>query len=266
MTGCLYAFEERIADPNIIWLVGKFLRAGTMEQSQLYKSELGTPQGGVISPLLANIYLHYVLDLWFEKRFKLKSKGYVELIRYCDDFIMVAESEYDAMRFIPELEQRLAKFNLKVSKEKTRVLKFGRRLWKRLQLTGTKAETFDFLGFTHYCSKSRNGYFVMMHKTSGIRLRRKLTEINTWLRETRNMVPLKELWAMIKAKFIGHYNYFGINGNIHSLKKFYWSVKSMIFKWINRRGQKKSMDLKQFRNYLQWNPLPQPRVYHAILY
>lgn len=258
--------EERIADPNIFWLVRKFLKAGIMEAGKWYESEAGTPQGGVISPLLANIYLHYILDRWFEEKFKRQAKGYVELIRYCDDFVAVIESEHDARRFIPELKQRLAKFNLNISQEKTRVLKFGRLVWQKAQREQGKVETFDFLGFTHYCAKSKKGQFVMMHKTSSRGMTRKLKGVNEWLKDIRNMIPLREIWAVIKAKLIGHYNYFGINGNIRSLGKYYRSVSRMIYKWINRRGQKKSMTFNEYLNYLQWNPLPMPRIYHSILY
>lgn len=263
MIRCL---EERIADPNILWLVRKFLKAGVMESGKLHESEAGTPQGGVISPLLANIYLHYIIDRWFEQVFKSKIKGYVELLRYCDDFVVATESEYDAKRFLPELEQRLAKFGLKVSKEKTRVLKFGRRVWQQAQREGKKVETFDFLGFTHYCTKSRYGRPLMLHKTARKGMIRKLQGINEWFKSIRSTVPLKEWWPGIKAKLVGHYNYFGINGNIHSLQKYYWSVRNVIYKWINRRGQKKSMTVEEYSTYLQWNPLPTPRVYHAILY
>lgn len=263
MIKCL---QERIADPNILWLVRKFLKAGIMESGQVRESKIGTPQGGVISPLLANIYLHYVLDLWFSIKFKPQAKGYVELIRYCDDFVVATESEHDAIRFIPELTQRLAKFGLQISAEKTRVLKFGKRVWYRAQKQGKNVETIDFLGFTHYCAKSRKGYFVMMHKTSRRTMTRKLKGINEWLRRVRSIIPLRELWPTIKAKLVGHYNYFGINGNIRSLQKYYWRTLGMIYKWINRRGQKKKMTYKKYVNYLQWNPLPKPRIYHAILY
>lgn len=262
----LRALDERIGDSNICWVVRKFLKAAVMEEGRMQATMQGTPQGGVISPLLANIYLHYILDLWMEIAFKRGAKGFVELIRYCDDFVIAIESKQDAKRILPELEERLAKFGLKISKEKTRVLKFGKRVFRQEQQVGKKVETFDFLGFTHYCAKSRKGYPIMMHKTSSKTMTRKLKENNQWLRKVRNVATLKELWPVIKSKIIGHYNYFGINGNIRSLRKYYRNVVKMIYKWINRRSQKKSMNWKQFTNYLQWNELPQPRIYHAILY
>ena len=262
----LELLSKRIADPNLLWLIRKFLKAGVMEARAWHASEKGTPQGGIISPMLANIYLHYVLDEWFEKNFQTISKGYTRLIRYCDDFVMVCESKYDAERFLEELKMRFAEFNLEISQEKTRSIEFGRQTWKRAQSKGTKVKTFDFLGFTHYCGKSRKGGFLMGHKTSKKSLNAKLVSINNWLRSVRNMVPFKELWPIIRAKLIGHYNYFGINGNMRCLRKYFTRMKQMIFKWINRRSQKRSMNRTRFVQYLDWNPLPEPRIYHAILY
>lgn len=265
-TKLLELLRRRIADPNILWLVRKFLKAGIMEAGAWQASEEGTPQGGIVSPILANIYLHYVLDVWFEKCFQTQTKGYAKLIRYCDDFVMACESKHDADRFLSELEERLAEFNLEISKEKTRSIKFGRQVWKRAQREGNRVATFDFLGFTHYCGKSRMGWFVMGHKTSKRSLNAKLKSNNNWLRSIRCTVPLKELWPIIKAKLIGHYNYFGINGNLRCLAKYFHRMKSIVFKWINRRSQKKSMSWRQFLKYLDWNPLPTPRIVHAILY
>jgi group II intron reverse transcriptase/maturase len=262
----LELLQLRIADPNILWLVRKSLKAGIMDAGVWQAGDEGVPQGGIVSPVLANIYLHYVLDVWFENRFQMQSKGYTKLIRYCDDFVVLCESKYDADRFIIELGARLAEFNLEISKEKTRSIKFGRHAWKQAQRDGVKVATFDFLGFTHYCGKSRKGWFAMGHKTSKRSLNAKLQNNNNWLRNMRNMVPLKELWPIIKAKLIGHYNYFGINGNIRCLTQYFFCMRSMVFKWINRRSQKKSMTWKQFQRYLDWNPLPTPRIYHAILY
>jgi RNA-directed DNA polymerase len=262
----LKCLQLRIADPNILWLVRKFLKAGIMESGKWQESITGTPQGGVVSPILANIYLHYILDLWFELRFKTKTKGYAVLIRYCDDFIMACESEYDAQRFLPELKERFAKYNLEISAEKTKSMKFGKQVWKQAQRDGRKVATFDFLGFTHYCKKTRKGFFAIGHKTSKQNLNRKLKSNNNWLRDVRNLLPLQEIWKKLKAKLVGHYNYFGINGNIRCLQQYYQKMKCMVFKWINRRSQKKSKNWKQFCTFLDHNPLPTPRIYHAILY
>ena len=258
--------RQRISDPVFLGLIWRMLRAGVMENSMVTVSGEGTPQGGIVSPILANIYLHYVLDLWFEQRFSKQAKGYVQLIRYCDDFVMVCESKHDAENFLQQLKERLAKFNLEVSEEKTQIIRFGRNVWRQAQRTGDKVESFDFLGFTHYCKASRKGWFAMGHKTSKKRLAGKLKKFSKWLKDMRNVCPMKDWWKLVKAKLTGHYNYFGINGNMRCLRQYYNMVKSICFKWLNRRSQKKSMNWKQFIQYLQWNPLPEPRIFHKILY
>jgi len=260
----LRCLEERVSDPNILWLVRRFLKAGIMDGGEYKASERGTPQGGVISPLLANIYLHYVLDIWFERVIKPKARGQMQCIRYCDDFVVCCESEFDAKEFLKSLEERLGKFGLAVSPEKTKIIKFGRNTWSRLKKVGKKPETFNFLGFAHYCGTSRQGYFMMAHKTSKENLRRKLSEIYKWVKGIRNLVPLKSWWPMLKAKIIGHYNYFGISGNYRCLKQFYVRVMYIAFKWINRRSQRKSMTLERYFQYLQRCPLPMPKIYHAL--
>jgi len=256
--------EEKIVDRNLLWLVRRFLKAGVVEDGKQLATEVGTPQGGVISPLLANIYLHYVLDLWFKKEIKSQAKGHMELIRYCDDFVVCCESEKDAKNFLELLHTRLEKFGLQVSEDKTKVLKFGRQVWKQAQRSKEKVETFTFLGFTHYCGKSRRGYFVIGHKTSKENLSRKVKETKEWLKNIRNKLPLKEWWPVLKSKLRGHYNYFGVSGNYRCLQQFYNKIFSIVFKWINRRSQKKSMNFDQYLNYLQWNPLPTPRICYAM--
>ena len=207
-----------------------------------------------------------VLDLWFELKFKKQAKGYVKLIRYCDDFVMVCESKEDAAQFLQQLKERLAKFYLEISEEKTQIIKFGRNVWRQANRTGIKVKSFDFLGFTHFCKASRNGWFVMGHKTSKKRLASKLKGFNRWLKTMRNACSMRDWWKLVKTKLIGYYNYFGINGNIRCLRQYYSRVRSICFKWVNRRGQKKSMDWEQYMRYVQSNPLPEPRIYHKLLY
>jgi group II intron reverse transcriptase/maturase len=261
MQRCL---EERVADPNLLWLVRQILKAGISEDGQYHASEQGAMQGGNLSPILANIYLHYVLDLWFEKKFKPQSKGYMQLIRYCDDLVVCCESERDAQEFLKQLEGRLKQFGLSLSADKTKIIKFGKRAWQQWQRGGNKPQTFNFLGFTHYCAKSRRGHFIMGHKTSKENLRRKLQEIKEWVKKMRNYVCLKAWWPALKAKLIGHYSYFGISGNYRCLKQFHRGVIRTVFKWINRRSQRKSMTWEIYQQYLQWNPLPTPRIYHSL--
>ena len=260
----LRCLEERINDPNFLLLVRRFLKAGIWEEGTLHSSKEGTPQGGVISPVLANIYLHYVLDIWFDRKFKSESKGKVKMLRYCDDFVVCCESKKDAENFTMELEKRFSKFNLKVSKEKTSIVKFGRNAWKSFQKGGERVATFNFLGFTHYCTKSRKGKFIMGHKTQKEKLAKAVKELNIWLKKIRNMVPLRDWWKVLRAKLVGHYNYFGISGNMRCLRQLYNCAFKLTFKWINRRSQKKSMTFEKYLRYLDWNPLPPPRIYHDL--
>ncbi|WP_353273724.1 reverse transcriptase domain-containing protein [Wolbachia endosymbiont (group A) of Ennomos erosarius] len=216
------------------------------------------------SPVLANIYLHYVLDLWFEKKVKPESRGYMELVRYADDLLVCCESEEDAKEFLESLRQRLNKFGLEISENKTRIVKFGKREWYQAEREKRKTDSFNFLGFTQYCGKSRNGRLMMKQKTSKISLARKIKEIKEWLKTVRNYMCLKDWWQILKAKLRGHYNYFGISGNYQWINKFYWLITKLAFKWINRRSQKKSMNWKQFMYYKQINPLPKPKICFSL--
>jgi group II intron reverse transcriptase/maturase len=260
----LRCLEERVADPNLLWLVRRILKAGIIDNGQHYANDRGAMQGGNLSPLLANIYLHYVLDLWFEKKFKPQAKSYMQLIKYCDDFVVCCESEQDAKEFLKALEERFNQFGLELSIDKTKIVKFGKRVWQQCKNGGRKLLTFNFLGFKHYCATSRRGYFMMGHKTAKENLCRKLKETKEWIRKVRNLLPLKNWWPMLKAKLTGHYSYFGISGNHRCLRQFYYQVIKLVFKWINRRSQRKSMTWEMFQNYLQWNPLPTPRIYHSL--
>lgn len=256
--------EERVADRNFMWLVRRVLKAGVMEEGKVTPTTVGTPQGGQCSPLLANIYLHYVLDLWFEKRVKPQAEGYMEMVRYCDDYVVCCETESDAKNFLEGMRKRFATFGLRVAEDKTKILAFGRNVWYQRQKRKEKVETFDFLGFTHYCKKSRKGKFIMGHKTSKTNLSRKLKETKEWLKKICNYLPLKEWWKTVQLKLLGHYNYFGISGNYASLKKFYRAIGRMLFKWINRRSQRKSMTWSRYRQYLEMNPLPKPRICYEL--
>lgn len=261
MQRCL---EERIADPNLLWLVRKILKAGYVEEGQHHASDQGAMQGGNLSPLLANIYLHYILDVWFEKKIKSQARGYMELTRFCDDFVVCCESERDAKEFLNQLKERFEEFGLNLSTDKTKVIEFGRQSWNRWKKSGKKPKTFNFLGFTHYVSTSRRGHFVMGHKTSRKNLRGKIQETSEWLKKVRNKLRLRNWWPVLKAKLTGHYSYFGISGNFRCLYQFYYEVRKEVFKWINRRSQRKSMTWEQYQQYLQWNPLPTPKIYHSL--
>jgi group II intron reverse transcriptase/maturase len=256
--------EERVSDPNFLWLIRRFLKAGTMEEGRYTPSEMGTPQGGVISPVLANIYLHYALDQWFEIGFKSSAKGYAELIRYADDVVAAFEHREDAERFMKELEDRLNEFGLRVNKEKTRMVEFGKEVWEQGEANQRKTGTFDFLGFTHYGTASRRGKFIMGHKTAKKKLAMSIMQTKEWLRKIRNKCRMKEWWPTLIAKLRGHYNYYGISGNMRSLRQFYSGVIRLVFKWVNRRSQKKSMNWDRYLKYLRVHPLTLPKIYHNL--
>ncbi len=256
--------EERVSDPNFLWLIRKFLKAGVMEEGKYTPSKMGTPQGGVISPVLANIYLHYALDRWFEVGFKRRAKGYAQLIRYADDVVAAFEYKEDAERFMKELEERLNKFGLRVNKEKTRMVEFGRKVWEQGKVNQEKTGTFDFLGFTHYGATSRRGKFIMGHKTAKKKMAMSIKQTKEWLKKVRNKCRMKEWWPTLTAKLRGHYNYYGISGNMRCLRQFYNRVISLVFKWINRRSQKKSMNWEKYVGCLRMHPLPTPKIYYNL--
>jgi RNA-directed DNA polymerase len=251
---------HRIADKRIQRMIKRFLRAGVWEDGNVTISDEGTPQGGVISPLLANIYLHYALDLWFEKVYRKSCTGYARLIRYADDFVVCFQYKTDAQRFREELVNRLGKFSLEVEPTKTKVLEFGKYAVDHARKKGKRAETFDFLGLTHYCSTRKDGKgFRMKRVTARKKFRAKLKSFKQWLMGARNM-ETKELWAIAKAKLRGHYNYYGISDNLRGIARFAAEVKKLLFKWLNRRGKRHSLNWAKFIEMLKRFPLPKPRI------
>ena len=251
---------HRIEDKRIQRMVKRFLKAGVAEDGSVTVSDEGTPQGGVISPLLANIYLHYVLDLWFEKVFRKSCTGYARLIRYADDFVVCFQYKSEAEKFRNALGERLDKFGLEVEPTKTRVLEFGRFAVEHAAKRGTKPETFDFLGLTHYCGRSRNGKrFRMKRVTARKRFAAKLRVFKEWLKKARIM-KTKDLWEIAKAKLRGHYNYYGVTDNLRGIERFGHEVKMLLFKWLNRRGKRHCLNWERFDVMLKRFPLPIPRI------
>ncbi len=256
--------QVRIKDPSFLLLIRRFLKAGYFEAGQIVATEQGTPQGGNLSPILSNIFLHYVLDLWFEKKVKPQARGVCHLVRYADDFICMVQYADDAQRIEQALRERFARFDLELHPEKTRVISFGRYERENAKQQNRRTNTFNFLGFTHYCDTSRRGKFIVGHKTSRKKFRMKCKEMNDWLRRIRNFKKAKEWWPILQAKLRGHYQYYGVSGNMQSLKRFYLLTVRMTLKWLNRRSQRKSFNWKRFEKYLEHYPLPRPKIVHKL--
>jgi RNA-directed DNA polymerase len=251
---------HRIEDKRIHRMVKRFLNAGVSEDGSVTISDEGTPQGGVISPLLANIYLHYALDLWFEKVYRKSCRGFARLIRYADDFVVCFQYKPDAERFREELGKRLGKFGLEVEPTKTKVMEFGRFAVQNAKRRGEKAETFDFLGFTHYCGTRRDGKgFRMKRVTARKKFVAKLKIFKEWLKKARTM-KTKDLWKTAQAKLRGHYNYYGVTDNLRGIARFGHEVRKLLFKWLNRRGKKNCLNWEKFEEMLKRFPLPKPRI------
>jgi group II intron reverse transcriptase/maturase len=255
--------RERISDPNFLRLIVRFLKAGIIEDGEYRETDNGTPQGGVLSPMLANIYLHYVLDLWFDRVAQRELKGYMRLIRYCDDFVVCFEEKESAEKFMEMLKERLSKYRLKIAEEKSGVIEFGREIWEVASREGRKTKTFEFLGLTHYCDKTRRGKFKVGRKTSSKKFIQKMKAMNEWLKRVRSMEKLPVWWEALKVKLIGHYHYYGISGNMRGISRYYRETTELAYKWINRRSQKKSMTYEKFSKYWK-DKLPKPKIYHSF--
>jgi RNA-directed DNA polymerase len=256
---------HRIADKRVLRYVKRFLIAGILEEGVFAKTEEGTPQGGVISPLLANIYLHYSLDLWLTRRFAKTCEGRVRLIRYADDFVVCFQQESDAIRFRSELDERLGKFGLEVAPEKTKILEFGPLAEPKAKARGEKPESFDFLGLTHFCSRTRNGKrFRMKRVTARKKFRAKLREFKEWLKKNRTL-PTPELMKIVSSKLRGHIAYYGVTDNSKGINRFTYEVRRLLFKWLNRRGKRGCMSWSKFEKLLKKFPLPVPRIMVNLL-
>lgn len=257
--------EQRISDPNFLWLIRKFLKAGVMTEGKVQSTNQGTPQGGIVSPLLANVYLHYVLDLWFEGKAKKRLTGYSQLIRYADDFIIGVQTKQSAVQILKDIRERFAQFGLALAEDKTRILEFGRFASSNINKRGgSKPQTFDYLGFTHYCGQTRDGRFALKVKTSRKKSTASLKALSLWLKTVRSKLKLPDIWKLLALKLQGHYNYYGLSGNFDGIKSFYCQTQRLAFKWMNRRSQKPSWNWQAFSQYLKKYPLPKPKLTYAI--
>ena len=255
--------SQRVSDGVLIRLIGKWLKAGVMEEGVVRHPETGTPQGGVISPLLANVYLHEVLDVWWERDVRPRMSGRTGLVRYADDFVLLFEKEEDARRVEAVLSKRFEKYGLKLHPEKTRLLKFKPPDSPPPSGDGGAGSSFDLLGFTHFWAKSRKGKWVVKCKTMSSRLSRTLKRISTWCSVHRHL-PIKEQHAALSRKLRGHDAYYGITGNARALSMLRPLVQRIWHKWLSRRSWKAALNWARMNRLLEVFPLPPPRVVHSV--
>ena len=256
--------ESRIKDPNIIRLVRRMLKAGIMQNYTFEETEEGSGQGSVSSPIIANLYMHYVLLWWFKEKIQPTLKGYSGIVVYADDFVVCFQYKDEAERFYERLKNRMGNFGLSLEEEKSRLIEFGRFAEKECAKRGQRPETFTFLGFTHYCSKSRNGRFRVKRKTSRKKLSKKLSEVHRKIGSMRTM-KTKDIVKKLNEILVGYYHYYGITDNSRSLKSFRYEVMKSLFYWLNRRSQKKSYNWVEFLNMLDSaHPLAEARIYVSI--
>lgn len=253
---------HRVADPRILGLIRGWLRAGVLDGNVWSETVEGTPQGAGISPLLANVFLHYVLDLWGHQWRKRYARGRVVIVRYADDFVMGFQYEADARKMLADLHERLAAFSLVLHEDKTRLIEFGRLSTERREARGDRRpETFAFLGFTHYCARSRDGRFVVKRRTDRKRLTRKLHTVRTEQRR-RMHAPLRDQHRWLCSVLRGHYRYYGLPSNWHALDGFYDEVRRGWFRALRRRSQR-GLTWDRFNQWLVRFPLPRACILHT---
>jgi group II intron reverse transcriptase/maturase len=251
--------RKRVRDGVLLRIIGKWLKAGVFEDGAIHYPKEGTPQGGVVSPLISNIYLHEVLDVWFEEEVKPRLNGQAELIRFADDYVILFTDKRDAFRVQEVLPKRFGKYGLTLHDEKTRLVDFHRPSGSRRH-----SETFVLLGFTHYWGKSRKGNWVVQRKTAQKKLKTAVRKVYKWCKVHRHD-PIEEQWQALCRKVQGHYGFYGITFNMRSLNRFYEQVKRAWRKWLSRRSRKKDMPWDRFNRLLERYPLPRPRIVHSFV-
>lgn len=252
--------QQRIKDSSLLRLIGKWLHAGVLEEGRLLPVSKGTSQGAVISPILANVYLHYVLDEWMETVVKPRMRGEMYLIRYADDLIICLQHREDAERVVGVLRKRFAKYGLELQEEKTRLITFGRFAEESLRKQGQgKPPTFDFLGFTHICARGRNGKFTVHVRTARKRMRRAMKRMAEWCRDHRHW-SLPDQHRALSRALLGHYGYYGRVSNSPSLATFFNFTKRTWLKWLRRRSQRRCLSWAKYNDLLRRYSLPKPHV------
>ena len=256
--------ESKVKDPNFLRLVRRMLKAGIMEDYQFEPTEEGSGQGSVCSPIISNIYMHYVLLWWFKEKEAPRMKGFSGIVVYADDFVVCFQYKREAEEFYEALKRRMGHFELSLEEDKSRLIEFGRFASERREKRGdSKPETFTFLGFTHYCSVSRNGWFRVKRKTSKKKFAKKCREVHQRIKHMRTW-PVSDIVRKLNQMLVGYFHYYGITDNYDSMYKFVFAVKKSLFFWLNRRSQKKSYTWERFEEMLRTYPLARPRIYVNI--
>lgn len=251
--------EMKIKDRTFIRYIVRMLKSGILSNGELKISDIGTPQGSIVSPVLANIFAHYAMDTWIENELKNEIDGDIHFVRYADDFIIYSYKR-NAENIMQKLKKRLDRFSLVMNEEKSRISDFS----KGYAAKDHRQETFNFLGFTFYIGKSRKGKMLVKIKTDRKRFTDKIKQMTTWCKFNRNKYRLKQLWKMFLAKIRGHVQYYGVSHNYENLENFVYLSERIFFKWINRRSQKKSFNWEKFNLFKEQNPLPIPKIVHRL--
>jgi group II intron reverse transcriptase/maturase len=252
--------KVKIRDTKFMRYISRMLKAGILAEGELSVSDEGVPQGSCCSPVFSNIVAHHVIDEWLEDTVKPLTKGPIKAFRYADDLVICCRYEEDAVRVRKALGRRLEKYKLKLNEEKTKTVAFSKSKSRR----GTKQEAFDFLGFTFYLGKSMKGTTVPKVKTCGKRYRSKLNKVKDWARQIRNKEPLEVIWKTFCAKLRGHVQYYGMSFNSKAVGRFLMEATKIMFKWLNRRSQRKSYDWDKFNLFKKKHPLPEVKVRHKL--
>lgn len=253
--------ENDIQDKNFLRYIVRFLKSGIIEDMKYYESDKGTPQGGLISPVLANVYLHYVLDMWFDKVVKKRCKGEAYIVRYADDFVCFFQYENEARSFYQALKERLKKFNLELAEDKSKIMRFGR--FAKQNSKDGKTESFDFLGFTFINGGTLTGKYRIIYRTSKKKLKAKKQAVKEWLKMNIHGKPSNTI-GLLNKKLIGHYAYYGISGNYQSLLNFYRFIVSAFYKALTRRSQRAYLSWRRYQSLLRKHPIVQPKLYVDI--